>query len=397
MKLRSQFLPMCRPSLGSEEKEAVARVLDSQWITSGPETVGLEKDFAEYVGASHAIAVTSATSGLYMILRALGIGEGDEVIVPSLTWPATANVVELCGATPVFCDVDYRSVCVTREMIEASLTPRTKAVLLVHFAGLACDIDPILKLAGERNLILVEDAAHAAGTSYKGKMIGAPHSSAACFSFHPIKNMTCGEGGLITCADADLRKRLTLERFHGVSRDAWQRYGDRSLPYYDVEFPALKFNIPDILSAIARVQVTKLAGFNSRRRMLASHYLEALADVEEIDLPARTRSPEEHSWHLFAIKLNARAKLSREEMMVELHKRQVGTGLHFLPVHTMSHYRTKYPGLSLANSETIGRNIMSLPLFPRMSEEDVKYVCTALKDALSKGKMVSGGAQHETT
>ncbi len=375
-------IPFSRPGLGAEETAAVGRVLESGWITTGPETAAFETEFREYTGAAHAMAVSSATAGLFMIMRALGVGPGDEVVVPSLTWPATANVVEMCGAKVVFCDVDYDTVCVRAEDIAFCLTDKTRAVMAVHFAGLSCELEAIEELLAEQNIPLVEDAAHAIGTRYQGEKIGKPHGIAACFSFHPIKNMTTGEGGMITTSDDEFFSKLQPEKFHGVRRDAWKRYSGKGLPHYDVEKPALKFNLPDILSAVGRVQLSRLDGFNARRRELAELYLEGLAGISGLDLPARAAESEDHSWHLFAVKVNADARMSREDFMLALGEKGVGTGLHFLAVHELACYRRVRPSLSLPVAERVGRRVMSLPLFPSMANEDVEIVCSVIRDVL---------------
>jgi UDP-4-amino-4-deoxy-L-arabinose-oxoglutarate aminotransferase len=382
VRIRKDFLPLCLPSLDEEEEDAVLKVLRSGWITSGPETGALEMEFAHFVGASNALAVSSCTAALFMTLRSLGVGPGDEVVVPSITWPATVNVIEMCGATPIFCDVDYATVCASATTILPALTERTKAVMIVHFAGLACDLDPILDLAKKRGIHVVEDAAHAAGAAYKGELIGKPHGTAACFSFHPIKNITTGEGGIVTCRDDDLLERLKIERFHGVRRDAWQRYGDGQIPMYDVEVPALKFNLPDILSAIGRVQLAKLASLAAQRLELASLYLDWLKDVDELDLPQPGQIPDYHAWNLFAVKVKSHSKVGRDETMRQLKLRGIGTGLHFLATHTLSYYREKYAAVLLPVSEEIGRRIFSLPLFPSMTPNDVAYVCESIKECL---------------
>ncbi len=330
-----------------QEEEAVLEVLRSGWITTGAQTKAFEAEFASYVSATQAWAVTSATAGLYLTYKALGIGSGDDVVVPSITWPATANAVEMCGARAIFCDVDRASVCATRETIAAALTKRTRAVCVVHFAGLACDLDPIVDLCRSHNLLLIEDAAHAAGTRYKGNLIGKPHGDAAVFSFHPIKNMTTAEGGMITVRDSELAVRIERLRFHGIQRDAWERYRDESLPHYDVVEPALKWNLPDVLGAIGRVQLSKLEVINDRRRRIGECYLEELRDVRGIDLPACGPRPEEHSWHLFAIQLNDEARLTREELILGLREHGVMTGLHFLAAHRLSYYRRIAPDCCL--------------------------------------------------
>jgi dTDP-4-amino-4,6-dideoxygalactose transaminase len=384
MKKRETFLPFCRHWLNEEEQQAVLDVLRSSWITTGPVTKAFEEDFARYVETPYSVAVTSCTGGLFMVYQALGIGEQDEVIVPAMTWPATANAAALLGAKVMFADVDYNSVCVTRETIEACLSDATKAVVVVHFAGLSCDLDPIIDLCKKNEIALIEDSAHAVGTRYNGKHVGGEYAFASVYSFHPIKNMTTAEGGMITCHDEDLYKKLLLYKFHGVSRDAWKAYGSKDLPLYDLEFPALKFNQTDILSAIGRVQLKKVDHFNRRRAEIARRYLDELSDLKELDLPVAQKG---HSWHLFVVKVNRKAGISREEFMLKLKERNVGSGLHFLPVNSLSYYQDKN-SLLTPIAEKVGRACISLPLYPLMTDDEVNYVIECVKTVFNEKRTI---------
>jgi len=387
VKIRSDFLPLSRPALGEEEAAAVLSCLRSGWITSGPKVAELEGIFRESTGAPHAVAVASATAGLHIVLAALGIGPGDEVVTPSMTFASTVNQVALRGATPVFAECDYGTLQVLPEDAAARITPRTKAVIPVHFAGAPADLDPIRAAADRAGVPVVEDAAHAVGTVYKGVPAGGPPSAGkpgniAIFSFHPIKNITTGEGGMVTCHDASLAARLRLLRFHGIERDAWKRYGKGGTPHYDIREPGYKYNLTDLHAALGVVQMGKVAALNARRAALARRYLEGLAGVPGIDLPAEVPYPHAHSWHLFIVKVSG---TDRDGFIGSLAERNVGVGLHFPPCHLLSYVKERYGAREgdLPNTERAGKRILSLPLFPGMSDGDVDYVCEAVREILS--------------
>ena len=268
------FLPFSRPSLGDEELSAVKAVFDSGWITTGAQCAGLEQAFVRLTGNLHAIAVSSATAGMHVTLMAMGIGPGDEVITPSMTWVSTLNLITLLGATPVMIDVDPDTLMVTPELIAQAITPRTRAIIPVHYAGAPVDLNPIYQLAEQQSIAIIEDAAHAAGTTYHGKPIG--HRGTAIFSFHAIKNITCAEGGLVVTDDAALADRIRSLKFHGLAVDAFDRQTQGRLPQAEVMMPGFKYNLPDISAAIALVQLQKLSGFIARRREIAERYLAAL-------------------------------------------------------------------------------------------------------------------------
>ena len=308
VKIRDDFLPLSRPALDEEEEAAVVRSLRSGWITSGPRVAELEGIFREATGAPHAVAVASATAGLHIVLAALGIGPGDEVVTPSLTFASTVNQVVLRGATPVFAECDYGTLQVLPGALAARITPRTKAVIPVHFAGAPADLDPIRAAADRNGIPLIEDAAHAVGTVYKGVPAGGPPrpgaaGNIAIFSFHPIKNITTAEGGMVTCYDDAFAARLRLLRFHGIERDAWKRYGKGGTPHYDIREPGYKYNLSDLHAAIGVVQMRKLAGLNARRADLARRYFAGIEGVPGIDLPEAVPYAHTHSWHLFIVKV----------------------------------------------------------------------------------------------
>jgi UDP-4-amino-4-deoxy-L-arabinose-oxoglutarate aminotransferase len=382
---REEFLPLSRPAIGNEEIEAVASSLRSGWITSGPRVAELEGQFCDLTGAPHAVAVSSATAGLHLVLMTLGIGRGDEVVTPSLTFASTVNQIALAGAVPVFADSDYGTLLATPEEIARRITPRTRAVIPVHFAGAPADLDPVREAADRAGVPVIEDAAHAVGTAYRGTAVGG-HGNVAIFSFHPIKNITTGEGGMVTCGDEGMARRLRLLRFHGIERDAWRRYGKGGTPHYDIQDPGYKYNLTDIQAAIGVVQMRKVAELNDRRAHLASRYLERLADVPGVDLPGSPPYPHVHSWHLFIVKVTS---MDRDAFIGRLAEYNVGAGLHFPPCHLLRFVRERYGTKEgdLPSCERAGSRIVSLPLFPGMSEADVEYVCAAVRE------IVAGGAR----
>jgi UDP-4-amino-4-deoxy-L-arabinose-oxoglutarate aminotransferase len=383
--MRSEFLPFSRPSITEEDISAVGDVLRSGWITTGPKVAQFEKRFADYVGCAGAVALASATAGMHLALKALGIGPGDEVITPSMTWVSTVNLIVLAGARPVFVDVDRDTLMVSPESVEACLTQRTRAIIPVHFAGAALDLDPLRCLAAARGVPLIEDAAHALGTRYSGRHIG--QSGTAIFSFHPIKNITTGEGGMFCSDDDDLLERVRRLKFHGLGVDAFDRHQQGRSPQAEVLEPGYKCNMTDIAAMLGLRQLARVEEFNARRAELAMRYRERLQSVEEIIPLADPPYLMKHAWHLFIVRLDIdKAGLGRDEFMQALKERNIGTGLHFRAVHLQRYYRENagfHRGL-LPNTEWNSDRICSLPLFPDMTERDVDDVVEAIKDVLSE-------------
>ncbi|MEQ8765649.1 MAG: aminotransferase class I/II-fold pyridoxal phosphate-dependent enzyme [Planctomycetota bacterium] len=381
--VRTDPLPFCRPSLDEREAEAVLEVLHSGWLTSGPQVKWLEQEFAEYVGAAEALAVTSCTAAQHLVMHALDLKPGDEVIVPSLTWPSTVNTIVLAGGRPVFADVDPVTANLDPASVEERVTERTRAIVPVHFAGRAADLPALQALAEAARVPLIHDAAHAAGTELLGERIGSGVGPTV-FSFHPIKNMTTGEGGMITTDDGELAARLRRLRFHGIERDAWSRYRGKGAAQYAVIEPGFKYNLPDILAAIGRVQLAKLDALIAKRTRLAHHYDRALAALDDVLVrpPIETAVGERHAWHLYTVQLRLeRIGLDRDAVMSGLQELGISTGLHFNAVHLHPYYIERFgmaPG-DLPITESIAERIVSLPLFPEMSESDVEDVVTALK------------------
>ncbi len=376
---RNDFLPLNRPSIGEAEIAAVTACLRSQWITTGPLCKQFEDQFKTLTGADHAVSVVSATAGMHLVLMALGIGPGDEVITPSMTFASTVNMIALRGARPVFVDCAYGTLNMDVEGIEARITPRTRAIIPVHFAGAPAQMDRILEIARRHNLRVIEDAAHALGTSFRGTPAGG-FGEIAVFSFHPLKNITTGEGGLITHSDELLEKRLRTLRFHGIERDAWKRYGKGGTPEYDIEEPGYKYNLTDIQAALGIAQLGRLEEFNRRRSMLVDLYLQGLRDLEGIELPVDPPYPHTHSRHLFVVKIRA---MERARFMEQLSEYNIGYGLHFPPCHLLAYVKSRFGVTVLPETERAGREILSLPLFPDMTEADVDYVCSAVRHILT--------------
>lgn len=368
---RAAFLPFSRPSIGDEEIREVTDCLRSGWITTGPRTAQFEKDFAAYVGAKHALALSSGTAALHCAYWELDLKPGDEVICPSLTWPATANMAVTLGANVVFADIDRATRQIDPRDVARKVTRRTRAIVPVHFAGAPADLDA-LRAPG---VPVIEDAAHAAGTEYKGKRIGS-HGNAAIYSFHPIKDITTGEGGMLTTDDDRLAERVRLFRFHGVSRDAWKAYGTAAAARYDTVLPGFKYNLTDIASAMGIHQLRKLDGFIVRRRRIADRYLRDLAGVRGLGLPAAPAYPHRHAWHLFTVLVE-----KRDEFMAKLKEENIGTGLHFEAVHRTTLYKGGAP--ALPETEHVCDRIVSLPLFPDMSDADADDVVSAVRRVLA--------------
>ncbi|EJM01094.1 putative PLP-dependent enzyme possibly involved in cell wall biogenesis [Pseudomonas sp. GM102] len=380
--MNQAFLPFSRPSIGDEEIAAVEQVLRSGWITTGPKNQQLEEHFANYVGCRHAVALSSATGGMHITLLALGIGPGDEVITPSQTWVSTANMICLLGATPVFVDVDRDTLMSELASIEAAITPRTKAIIPVHYAGAAFDLDPLYALADKHGIAVIEDAAHAAGTFYRGRHVGA--QGTAIFSFHAIKNMTCAEGAMFVSDDEALATRVRMLKFHGLGVDAYDRLTHGRKPQAQVIEPGFKYNLADINAAIALVQLERLDAINAKRTALAQTYLRCLEGlpVQPLAIPAYAQ---QHAWHLFILRIDTeRCGLDREAFMKALQEQNIGTGIHFIATHLHTYYRQRFPNIYLPNTEWNSARLCSIPLFPDMTTDDVDRVVGAIEKTLDR-------------
>lgn len=379
--MRQEFLPFTRPAITEADINAVVDVLRSGWITNGPQNQALEQSFCELTGSKYAVALSSATAGMHLLLKAMKIGPGDEVITPSMTWVSIVNMIVLAGATPVFCDVDKDTLLVTPESVQAVISPRTRLIVPVHFAGAPCDIDGIRRVAGD--IPVVEDAAHAVGTFYKGRHIGQGNS--AIYSLHAIKNVTAGEGGVFCTDDPALADEIRLMKFHGIKVDAFDRENRGRAPQAEVFEPGFKYNLTDMQAALAVSQLQRQVNINRKRLELAMRYRELLADVQGVQPLADPQGYGfTHAWHLFIVRVTA-GNICRDDFMSELKKRNIGTGLHFRCAHLQRYYREVmgFNAGMLPNTEYNSDRICSLPLFPDMKREDVDDVVSAIREVLA--------------
>ena len=379
--LRQSFLPFAAPLLGEEEIQGVVECLRSGWLTTGMKVKEFESRFAEYVGVKHAIAVNSCTSALHLALEAAGVGPGDEVITTPMTFTATAAVVEHLRARPVFVDVDPRTLNMDPAAIEKAITPRTKAILPVHFAGQPCDLDDIGEIARRHGLVVVEDAAHAIPARYKGRMIGTL-SPLTCFSFYATKNITTGEGGMVTTDDDRYAERIRLMALHGMNRDAWKRYMQGGAWSYEIVAPGFKYNLTDVAAAIGLPQLKRCDEFHRRRIDIVQSYQRGLSGVRGLSVP-EVSDVDSHAWHLYVIQVEAaELTISRDVFIEELSARNIGVSVHFIPLHVQPYYRDTY-GYSpndFPRAFEAFQRIISLPLYARMSDADVQDVIDAVTD-----------------
>lgn len=371
--------------IGEEEIAEVVDSLRSGWVTTGPKTKRFEEEFARYVGAEHAIAVNSCTAGLHVSLAALGIGPGDEVIVPTMTFCATANVVVHLGAKPVIVDVEGPSLEISTEAIRRAITPRTKAIMPVHYAGQAADLDEILAIGAEHGIPVIEDGAHAAGTEYKGRKIGT-HGKAVSFSFYATKNLTTGEGGMITTNDAEYAARMRLLSLHGMSKDAWKRYTQAGSWYYEVVAAGYKVNMTDIDAALGLHQLRRLDGFNRRRAEIGAMFDAALGPLGVFTLPVRLPD-RNHVLHLYPVQIRpGTLRIGRDQFIEELKDANIGASVHFIPLHRHPFYRDQhgYRTEDFPAAERCYEGLFSLPLYPKMTDDDAKDVIAAVTEIVEK-------------
>lgn len=370
------------PVIGSEEIAAVTRTLETCWIGTGPRVREFETQFAHYVGARHAVAVSSCTAALHLAMVVSGVGPGDEVVTTPMTFCATANAILHTGATPVFADCQGETLNIDPAAIEAALSPRTKAILPVHFAGRPADLDAIRAIALRHGLLLIEDAAHAIEGVYKGRKIGSI-GDLTCFSFYATKNMTTGEGGMVTTNNSEFADKIRMYALHGLSADAWSRFSDRGYKHYEVIFPGFKYNLTDMAAAIGLIQLPRLADWLRRRSELWARYDEALADLP-LGLPPQAEPNTVHARHLYTVTLRDDAKVSRDGFMAGLHERGIGSGVHYRALHTHPYYRERwgYRPEQFRNAWATGERTVSLPLSPKLSDRDAARVVAAVRDVL---------------
>jgi dTDP-4-amino-4,6-dideoxygalactose transaminase len=383
MPTHSEFIPFHSPAIGEDEIQSVIETLKSGWLTTGAKVKTFEADFARYVGSSHAVAVNSGTAALHLALDAIGIKEGDEVIVPTVTFTATAEVVIYFKANPVLADCQPDTLNIDPDQIERAITPRTKAIIPVHMGGQPCDMAPILELARHHNLKVIEDAAHALPAAYHGKKVGAI-SDITCFSFYATKTITTGEGGMATTENPEWAKRMRMMSLHGISLDAWDRYTDKGSWYYEVIRPGYKYNLTDIAAALGIEQLKRCDQFYEARRRVAAQYHEAFAELPELQIP-RCAPDVQHAWHLYVIKLELeRLRINRSQFIEALKKKGIGTSVHFIPLHLHPYYRDTfgYKPPDFPNASAVFERIVSLPIYPKMSQADVLHVIEAVGDVL---------------
>jgi perosamine synthetase len=385
MPTHSEFISFHRPVIGDDEIQSVVETLRSGWLTTGPKVKRFEEDFARYVGCSHAVAVNSGTAALHLGLDAVGIKEGDEVIVPAMTFAATAEVVLYFKAKPILVDCRRDTLNLDPTKIEAAITPKTKAIIPVHIGGQPCEMDRISDIAKKYNLKVIEDAAHALPASDGSRRVGTI-GDITCFSFYATKTITTGEGGMATTENSDWAERMRMMSLHGISHDAWKRYTKEGSWYYEILYPGFKYNLTDIAAAIGIEQLKKCDEFWEARQRVAMSYAQAFSDLQEIQLPAY-RKDVQHAWHLFVIQLNLEClKIDRNEFIEALREKGIGTSVHFIPLHLHPYYRDKfgYKPEDFPNASEAFEHIVSLPIYPKMTEAHVRDVIVAVRQIVQE-------------
>ena len=383
--VRSTFLPYHQPSIDADDEQAVLETLRSGWITTGPRTKTFEHTLAEYVGAARAVAVNSCTAALHLALEAAGVGSGDEVITSPITFASTANVIVHRGASPVFADVQPDTLNIDVDRLEAAITPRTKAVIPVDFAGHPADLDAIMALARNRNLVVIEDAAHSIGAEYGGRRVGGIADMTA-FSFYATKNITSGEGGALTTNNIEWAERIAIMALHGISRDAWKRYGSEGYKHWDIIYPGYKYNMFDLQGALVLSQLAKIDRFWKRRVSLKAILDAGLSDIAEIDRPGE-RPGIKHAYHLYPIIVRTEAlNADRDTIMNAIQAENVGIGVHFRAVHLHPYYQETFGFRrgDFPNAEYYSDRTISLPLYPRMSDADADDVVAAVRTVIAR-------------
>lgn len=385
--MKNDFLLFHKPFISEEEVDEIVDTVRSGWLSMGPKTIRFENNFSEYIGVNKSVAVSSWTAAGHLSLEAFGIKEGDEVIVPTMTFPATAEIVCYFKAKPVIVDVDEDTLNISLEAIEKAITPKTKAIIPVHYGGQPCDLDEIHAIAKKHNIKVLEDAAHSLPAKYKGKKIGTI-SDVTCFSFYATKTLSTGEGGMICTNDEEIAERVKIMRLHGINRDAWKRYTESGSWYYEVVAPGYKYNFTDLQASLGLPQLKKVDTMWNSRKRIAAKYTEALKDLDMIQL--HTIKPDrDSSWHLFPIRLYLdRITKNRAQIINELREKKIGVGVHFMPVHQHLYYSetfnlsdAEYPVASAAFPR-----LMSLPIYPGMTDDNVDKVIDVLINTLNKFK-----------
>lgn len=379
------FVPFFRPSIGEDEISAIAECLRSGWLTTGPKTLEFEEQFAAYLGGNlHAVAVISATAALHLGLEALGVGPGDQVILPTLTFTATAEVVRYLGAQPVLVDVDSSTLCISPDCVEAAITSQTKVIMPVHFAGRMSNMSALREIADVHGLRILDDAAHALPAHHKGAIVGKAGSDVTAFSFYANKTMTTGEGGMLVTANPAIAARARIMRLHGIDRDVFNRFTDpRSSWVYDVVAPGYKYNLTDIASALGLVQLQRVDDFCRIRTDRVSRYDTAFADLP-LTLPPGPAEGDDHSWHLYIVQLTPDAPISRDDFILALKEQGIGTSVHYRPLHQMTVWKPFCEGVAFPQSDKIFSRCVSLPLFMDMTDAEQSRVIEVVRKVLQR-------------
>jgi dTDP-4-amino-4,6-dideoxygalactose transaminase len=387
--MREHFLPVALPWVDEKETTEILDTISSGWLTTGPKTKRFEEEFAQYVGSKFAVAVNSCTAALHIALASIGISSDDEVIISDLTFACNANIVIQLGGRPVLVDVSRDTQLIDVTQIESRITSRTKAIMPVHFAGYPAQMDEIHEIAKKYGIPVIEDAAHASGTFYKGKIIGSlPGTLATAFSFYAIKNMTTGEGGMLTTNDPDIAEKARKYSLHGMSKDAWKRYSSAGSWYYEIVLPGYKYNMTDIQASFGIHQLRKLKGFNERRREICNRYDQAFIQLPQVTVPIDSQF-HYHSRHLYPLRLDIDSlSIDRGKFIEELKNRNIGSTVHYVPIHMHPYYRDlyKYSSEDYPNAKWIFERTVTLPLFPKMTDKDVDDVINAVKEIVEINK-----------
>jgi len=380
--MKKREIPFTKPHIPESTLPEIGKVLKSGWITTGQKAKEFEQEFAKFINTKNGIAVANGTAALHLAYKAVGIGPGDEVLVPSFTFCSTINMIIHLGATPVFCDIDEKSLCIDPKDVERKITQQTKAIVVVHFAGMPADLTEIQRMANKRKIAVIEDAAHAFMTKHNNHYIGSGRNL-ACFSFYATKNLTTAEGGMVTTNNKHLGEYIRMLSMHGISKHAWNRYSKKGTWKYDVLFPGYKYNMTDIQAVIGIEQLKVAQKSREKRLSLINRYFEKLATNPALILPTREMKPgNEHAWHLFTIRLKDTSKINRDELFEKLKEFGIGTSVHFIPNHMQSYYKKTYGKVSLPITEQVYKSILSLPLYEDMSFEDVDYVAEVVNSLI---------------
>ena len=384
------FIHFAQPLFGKEEKIEILKALDSGWVTLGPRVKRFEEDFAKYVGAKHAIAVSSCTAALHLSLLAADIGKDDEVITTPFTFAATSNTTIHAGATPVFVDIDPQTFNINTNKIEEKITKKTRAIIPIHYGGQPAEMDQIFKIAKKYKLKVIEDAAHAVGTEYKGKRIGSI-GDLTCFSFHPIKNISTGDGGMITTNNKSYAEKLMKLRLHGMGKDAWKRHSSAGSWKYDISVAGFKYNMTDIQAALGIHQLKKLDRFIETREKYAKMYNEMLSNIPEITLPFVSPNIR-HARNLYTVMIDTKSlRINRDELVEELKKANIGVSVYFIPLYHFSFYKKLgYRKGDFPVAERVYSSIISLPVYPKLKREDIMYVSKTLIGLIKKSRKDNG-------